>query len=340
MSTPEYGPAGHPPVQLGKIGVLLVNLGSPDAPTPAAVRRYLRQFLSDRRVIELTPILWQPILQGIILNVRPAKSARKYASIWGDVSLPAPLVRITQKQSAGLQGKFGDTVLVDFAMRYGNPAIPARLSWLKAQGCDRILVAPLYPHYCAATTATVVDEANRWLGAQRWQPTMRFLPPYFDDPIYIDAVAQSITVHLEQQPQPDVILASFHGMPRESLDKGDPYHCQAQKTGRLLREKLGLEQDRFRISFQSRFGPKKWLEPYTDTTVAALAQQGIKSLAIVSPGFSADCLETLEEIQMEVAETFRHNGGTDFTYVPCLNDSAVGIEMLRALIARELAGWI
>jgi protoporphyrin/coproporphyrin ferrochelatase len=335
-------PPAHPPVKAQKTGVLLVNLGSPDAPTTSAVRRYLKEFLSDRRVIELTPLLWQPILRGIILNVRPSKSAKKYASVWGDAAQPAPLVRITAAQTAALKNSFGANVIVDFAMRYGNPAIAARLDYMqKEMGCTRILVVPLYPQYSAATTATVVDEVNRWLARQRWQPTVRFLPPYFDDPDYIAAIAGSISTHLASLDwQPDVILASFHGMPRETLDKGDPYHCQSQKTARLVREALGETAERMQITFQSRFGPKEWLQPYTDGTVSALAQKGVKKLALVSPGFAADCLETLEEIQEEVAETFSHNGGEKFTYVPCLNDSPAGVALLEKLVRKELQGWI
>lgn len=335
-------PTGHPKIKNGKIGVLLVNLGSPDAPTASAVRRYLKQFLSDRRVIELSPLLWQPILRGIILNVRPAKSARKYAYVWGDTNQPAPLVRFTQQQTAAVRSGFPDSIVVDYAMRYGNPAITVRLDYLmKDMGCDRILIVPLYPQYSAATTASVVDEVTLWLKRQRWQPTVRFLSPYFEDPTYIGAVAESISSHLSALPwQPDIILASFHGMPKETLDKGDPYHCQAQKTARLVREKLGMAPDRFRITFQSRFGPKAWLQPYTDGTVAELARQGVRHLAIVTPGFASDCLETLEEIQMEVAETFKQNGGTHFTYIPCLNDSPAGISLLQGLIKKELSGWI
>lgn len=320
---------------------MLVNLGSPDAPTKAAVRRYLKQFLSDRRVIELTPLLWQPILQGIILNVRPGKSAAKYASIWGDPTQPAPLVRITAAQSAALQSRFDGPVVVDYAMRYGAPSIPSRLEWLtREQGCDRILVMPMYPQYCAATTATVVDEVNRWLADRRWQPTVRFAPPYHDDPRYIAALAKSVTAHLQTLPQqPDIVLTSFHGMPRETLDKGDPYHCHAQKTGRLLRDALGMAEQDFQITFQSRFLSKPWLQPYTDVTIAALAKSGVKRLAVVCPGFAADCLETLEEIALEAAETFHENGGETFDYIPCLNDSVTGIDMLEQLVRTELSGW-
>jgi protoporphyrin/coproporphyrin ferrochelatase len=338
----SFLPPHHPQARIGKIGVLLVNLGSPDAPTTAAVRRYLAQFLSDRRVIELHPLLWQPILRGIILNVRPKKSAAKYAAIWGDATLPAPLVRITAAQSAGLQAKFSADVIVDYAMRYGAPSIPSRLDDLMTvKGCDRILVVPMYPQYCAATTATVVDEVNRWLGARRWQPAVRVLPPYYDNPAYIDALAESVRTSLQSLPAPpEILLASFHGMPQETLTKGDPYHCHALKTGRVLREALGMTDKTFQITFQSRFLSKPWLQPYTDVTVATLAKSGVKRLAIVCPGFSADCLETLEEIVIEASATFRQNGGEAFDYLPCLNDSVAGMAMLEKLVRAELSGWI
>jgi protoporphyrin/coproporphyrin ferrochelatase len=339
--TPSLLPPRHPPVAIGRIGVLLVNLGSPDAPTKSAVRKYLKQFLSDRRVIELSPLLWQPILRGIILNVRPGKSAAKYASVWRADGQTAPLVRTTAAQASALQRRFTDRIVVDYAMRYGSPSIFSRLENLtEEKGCNRLLIVPMYPQYCAATTATVVDEVNRWLAARRWQPTLRFLPPYHDNPAYISALAHQITEHLRAMPwQPEIVLASFHGMPQESLNKGDPYHCHAQKTGRLLQEKMSWAKEAFRVTFQSRFGPKKWLQPYTDGTVEALARQGIKRLAIVCPGFAADCLETLEEIAIEVAGTFTRHGGENFTYIPCLNDSPAGVDLLESLVRTELGGW-
>ncbi len=334
-------PPAHPTIMRGKVGVLLVNLGSPDAPTRSAVRRYLAQFLSDRRVIEASPLIWQPILQGIILNVRPAKSAAKYASVWGDPAQPAPLVRITAAQAAAVQQALGTQFEVVHAMRYGNPALPAMLDELfKQRGCDRILIAPLYPQYCAATTASIVDEVNRWQAKLRWQPALRFLPPYFDQPDYIAAVAQSLDAHIAQLAwTPDRILLSFHGMPAETLGKGDPYHCHAQKTTRLVREALDDRADKVHMTFQSRFGPKKWLEPYTDAAMRSYPAAGIKNLVVQSPGFAADCLETLEEIAMEARETFLHAGGDNFSYVPCLNDSPRGIDMLAAVLRTELAGW-
>jgi protoporphyrin/coproporphyrin ferrochelatase len=337
-----HTPSGHPAVKPKKIGVLLVNLGSPDAPTPSAVRRYLKQFLSDRRVIELSPLLWQPILRGIILNTRPAKSAKKYASVWGKVGTLAPLVQITSQQATALQNEFGENAVVRFAMRYGNPAIPDQLNHLfYEQGCDRILIAPLYPQYCAATTASIVDEVSRWQAKQRWQPALRYLPPYYDSPVYISAITDSLREHIAALPwAPDRIMLSFHGMPRETLDKGDPYQCQSQKTARLVRESLGHDAPPLQITFQSRFGPKKWLEPYTDKTLEDLAASGTKNIVLQSPGFAADCLETLEEIAMEAKETFLHAGADNFSYVPCLNDSLRGIEMLQTLIRNELKGWL
>jgi ferrochelatase len=329
-------PAGHPPVSGARVGVLIVNLGSPDAPTRAAVRRYLGQFLSDPRVIEIPPLVWQPILKGIILNTRPAKSAALYASIWDRARDRSPLVAITADQAAAL-GKLMPDVTVDYAMRYGKPAITERLRAMHAAGCTRILVAPLYPQYSAATTATVVDAVGACLHRMRWQPSLRFLPPYHDDAGYIGAVAASVRRHLDGLDfEPELIVASFHGMPARTLRLGDPYHCQARKTARLLAEALGRD---VRIAFQSRFGRAKWLEPYFDHMLEALPGEGVGKLAVVAPGFAADCLETLEEIAIRGREAFMHAGGTHFAYVPSLNASAQGIEMMQHLIARELAGW-
>jgi ferrochelatase len=329
-------PSGHPAVRQRKIGVLLINLGTPDAPDAPAVRRYLKQFLSDRRVVEIPALFWQPILRGIILNTRPKKSAHAYGQVWGEEG--SPLAAITARQAAKLKGRWGDDVVVDYAMRYGNPAIPTALAAMKDAGCERILVAPLYPQFCAATTATANDAAFAALIAMRWQPALRTLPPYHDDPLYIDALAASVADSLANLSfKPDTILASFHGMPKRTLQLGDPYHCHCQKTARLLSEKLGRP---LTITFQSRFGPAKWLEPATDLTLAALPAQGVKKVAIVSPGFSADCLETLEELDIRGRETFIEAGGTDFAYLPCLNDSAPGMNMLERIVARELQGWV
>jgi ferrochelatase len=326
----------HPNIPPSRIGVLLVNLGTPDAATPKAVRRYLAEFLSDRRVVEIPRIVWQPILRGIILNVRPARSAHAYQTIWTEAG--SPLAAITRAQAQALDPEMGDAITVDYAMRYGNPAIGEKLTAMKSAGCDRILIAPLYPQYCAATTATVVDAVGASLAGMRWQPAIRILPPYYDDPAYIAALSQSIETGLAGLDyDPDLLLASFHGMPTRTLKLGDPYHCHCQKTARLLAESLGRD---VRISFQSRFGRAKWLEPGTDTVLAALPDQGVRSIAVVAPGFAADCLETLEEIAIRGRETFLSAGGEKFGYLPCLNESFPGMEMLSTIIRRELAGWV
>lgn len=329
-------PAGHPTVQHGRVGVLLINLGTPDAPEPAAVRRYLAEFLSDRRVIEIPPIAWQPILRGIILNTRPKKSAHAYQQVWTEHG--SPLAYFTRKKAERLQGAFGPDVIVDWAMRYGNPSISDRLTAMKDAGCERILIAPMYPQYCGATTATANDKAFQVLAGMRWQPAIRTLPPYHDDPAYIDALKGSIERDVAALDfAPDLILASFHGMPQRTLDLGDPYHCHCRKTGRLLGDALGRE---VAISFQSRFGRAKWLEPATDAVLAALPAKGVKKVAVVAPGFSVDCLETLEELAIRGKQTFLDAGGTDFAYIPCLNDSDEGLGLLRILFSRELEGWI
>lgn len=328
-------PSDHPPVAASKVGLLLVNLGTPDAPEKGAVKRYLGEFLSDRRVVEIPPLVWQPILRGIILNTRPAKSAEAYKLVWMDDG--SPLAVYTKRQAEALSGKWAN-VHVDWAMRYGNPSVASRLQAMKEAGCNRILVAPLYPQYSGATTASVHDAVFAALGDMRWQPAIRILPPYHDDPDYIDALA----ANLEQQLgaldfTPDAIVASFHGMPQRTLELGDPYHCHCQKTARLLSEKMGKE---LTIAFQSRFGRAKWLEPATDTILEAMPEQGIKKVAIFAPGFSSDCLETLEELAIRGQEQFTEAGGEQLAYLPCLNDSAVGVAMLETLIGRELAGWV
>ncbi len=329
-------PADHPKIPPARIGVLLVNLGTPDAPDPGAVKRYLGEFLSDRRVVEIPPLLWQPILRGIILRTRPKKSAHAYSQVWREDG--SPLAAITKAQARGLEGAFGPGVTVLHAMRYGKPSVGEQVTALKAQGCERILIAPLYPQYCAATTATANDVAFAALMAMRWQPALRTLPPYYDDPAYIDALKTSVEEGLAGLDfVPDAVIASFHGMPQRTLELGDPYHCHCRKTGRLLGEALGRE---LIVTFQSRFGRAKWLEPATDTTLEALPAKGIRRVAIVAPGFSADCLETLEELAIRGRESFLESGGTDFAYLPCLNDSATGMGLLRHLIGRELAGWV
>jgi len=333
-------PPDHPAVPSRRIGVLLVNLGTPDAPEAGAVRRYLGEFLSDRRVVEIPQIVWQPILRGIILRTRPKKSAHAYSLIWREDG--SPLAAITREQARALEGAFGPQVIVDHAMRYGRPAIADRLRALKDQGCDRILLAPLYPQYCAATTATANDAGFAALAAMRWQPALRTLPPYHDDPDYIAALKTSVEASLAALDfAPDAVIASFHGMPERTLHLGDPYHCHCRKTARLLgealKETLGARE--LIVTFQSRFGRAKWLEPATDTVLTALPAKGIRRIAIVAPGFSADCLETLEELAIRGRDTFLAAGGTDFAYLPCLNAGETGIEMLKKIVGRELAGW-
>ncbi len=328
-------PSGHPSVAAPRTGILLINLGTPDAPDASSVRRYLAEFLSDRRVVEIPQLLWQPILRGIVLTTRPKKSAHAYAQVWTDEG--SPLAAITRAQSEALQAALGETVRLAHAMRYGKPAIGAAIDALMAEGCRRILVAPLYPQYCAATTATVVDAVGAHLKTLRWQPTLRFLPPYHDDAAYLEALKTSVETGLARLDfAPDVLLASFHGMPERTLHLGDPYHCQCQKTARLLTEALGRPVD---IAFQSRFGRAKWLEPATDARLEELGREG-RSVAIFAPGFSADCLETLEELAIRGKEQFEAAGGRQFAYLPCLNAGVPGVTMLEALVRRELAGWL
>ncbi len=328
-------PADHPPVAAPKVGVLLINLGTPQAPEPGAVKLYLREFLSDPRVVEIPQLVWQPILRGIILNRRPRKSAHAYRQVWTEEG--SPLAVITQRQAKALDGALGESVIVDHAMRYGKPAIAERIDALKAAGCDRILLAPLYPQYCAATTATALDEAFRHLRHMRWVPAVRTLPSYHDDPAYIEALKVELEAGLAALDfAPQTLIASFHGMPARTLALGDPYHCHCQKTARLLAEASGRE---LIVAFQSRFGRAKWLEPATDTVLAGLPAKGVTKVAIFAPGFAADCLETLEELAIRGRDTFLAAGGTDFAYLPCLNDGGPGMAMLRALIGRELEGW-
>lgn len=336
-------PADHPVAASGRIGVLLVNLGTPDAPTYWPMRRYLKEFLSDRRVIEVSRLLWWPLLNGIILTTRPGKSGAKYASIWDKAENASPLLVITRRQTEKLAETFAadSRLTVDFAMRYGNPSIASRIDALRAKGCDRILIVPLYPQYAAATSATVCDKAFEHLMTLRWQPAVRIAPQWHDDPVYIEALASSVRQSLAKLDfEPEVLLASFHGVPKNYLIQGDPYYCFAMKTGRLLREALGFSEDRFKITFQSRFGKEEWLKPYTDETVEGLAKSGVKRLAIVAPGFVADCLETLEELGEENKEIFQHNGGERFAYLPCLNDSPEGQRVLEHVVGRELQGWV
>nr|WP_248310823.1 ferrochelatase [Bosea vaviloviae] len=338
-------PADHPPIRNGRIGVLMMNLGTPEGTSYWPMRAYLREFLSDRRVIETSRWLWWPLLNLVILTTRPGRKGKDYASIWNKERDEGPLKTITRSQTeqlaARLAPELGDRVVFDWAMRYGLPDVKSRLEALLAQGCDRILMVPLYPQYAAPTSATACDQAFRALMTMRWQPAVRVVPPYHDDPAYIKALAASMRASLAKLDfEPEVILCSFHGMPKEYLLKGDPYHCHCAKTWRLLREELGFSRERFRLTFQSRFGPDEWLQPYTDETVKALAASGTKSLAIVAPGFSADCLETLEELDVENREFFMHGGGEKFAYLPCLNDSVEGVDAIEAVVRRELMGWV
>jgi len=338
-------PADHPPVKSGRVGVLLLNLGTPEATDYWSMRRYLKEFLSDRRVIETSRLIWWPVLNLIILTTRPGRKGRDYETIWNKERNEGPLKTITRAQAEKLtdhlRGMAGDKVSVDWAMRYGNPPVRERIHALLEQGCDRILLVPLYPQYSAATSATACDQAFRALMEMRWQPAIRVSPPYHDDPVYIDAVVSSMKRDLAKLTfEPDVILVSFHGVPKEYLLKGDPYHCHCVKTWRLMREAFGWPADRFRMSFQSRFGTAEWLQPYTDETVKSLAASGIKRMAIVAPGFSADCLETLEELNGENREIFLHHGGQDFAYLPCLNDSDEGMRVINHIVERELQGWL
>jgi ferrochelatase len=329
-------PSDHPAIPPRKIGVLLINLGTPDAPDAPAVRRYLAEFLSDRRVVEIPRAIWKPILHGIVLRTRPAKSAHAYSQVWTEEG--SPLAAITRRQAVKLQERLGDAALVDWAMRYGNPGIADRLTAMKDAGCERILVAPLYPQYCAATTATANDLAFLTLAGMRWQPALRTLPPYHDSSDYIDALQRDIEAQLAALDfTPQRLLLSYHGMPERTLRKGDPYHCHCRKTARLLGKRLSIEVD---TSFQSRFGRDKWLEPATDEVLKAYPAQGITRLAIAAPGFSADCLETIEELGIRGKEEFEGAGGTHFARLDCLNDREVGMIMLEALVRRELAGWI
>jgi ferrochelatase len=333
----------HPPVKHGKVGVLLVNLGTPDGTDYTSMRRYLKEFLTDKRVIEWPRIAWYPILFGIVLNTRPGKVGKAYETIWNKEKNESFLRTYTRSQAELMAEALKDhsEVVVDWAMRYGQPSIASRMEYLQKEGCERILVFPLYPQYAAATTATVNDKAFETLLKMRWQPALRTVPPYHDDPTYIDALAVSIEKHLATLDwEPEKVLTSFHGIPKSYFEKGDPYYCQCQKTARLLRERLGWSSDRLVVTFQSRFGPEEWLQPYTDKTVEKLAQEGVKRIAVLNPGFVSDCLETLEEIAEEAADSFLHNGGEKFAHIPCLNDSPEGMKVLEKIVRRELSGWV
>ena len=340
-----HAPADHPSVARAKTGVILSNLGTPDATDYWSMRRYLNEFLSDRRVIDYSPWLWQPLLQLIILSKRPFSSGEAYRGIWNEADDESPLLTTTRKQAEGVaarvQAAWGDDVVVDFCMRYGNPSTRDVIERMKDQGCERILFFPLYPQYSAPTTATACDQAFRVLMKMNWQPSIRTVPAYYDHPLYIEALAKSVEdTYASLETRPDILVTSYHGVPTRYLMEGDPYHCQCQKTTRLLRERLGWDETEIITTFQSKFGPEEWLQPYTVEEVARQAEAGNKKLAIMAPAFSSDCVETLEEINEEIKESFEEAGGEDFTYIACLNDSAAHIDMMMDIIGTELGGWV
>ena len=338
-------PADHPAVPPARIGILLANLGTPDSYDYWSMRRYLNEFLSDKRVVDYSAWLWQPLLQLVILSKRPFTSGANYKLIWNHEKNESPLLTITRDQTAGiaatLRERHGDRVMVDFCMRYGNPSTQSRVRAMVEAGCERILFFPLYPHYAGATSATANDQFFRALMMEKRQPAVRTVPEYFAHPAYIDALAQSVErAYAQLDHVPEVLVASYHGMPKRYLMQGDPYHCQCAKTSRLLRERLGWAKGSIDTTFQSVFGPEEWLKPYTVEHVAELARRGVRRIAVIAPAFSADCIETLEEINGEIREAFEHAGGESFTYIPCLNDDAAHIEALCAVIDSNLAGWI
>ena len=342
---PTHAEQDHPKVKKPKVGILLSNLGTPDNYDYWSMRRYLGEFLSDRRVIDYSPWLWQPLLQLIILTKRPFSSGAAYKSIWNEEANESPLLTITKAQTAkikiAMQARYGDDVMVDFCMRYGNPSTKSKVREMTEAGCRKILFFPLYPQYAGATSATANDEFFRALLEETWQPTARTVQPYFDDPVYIDALAQSIEkAYAGLEKRPDLLICSYHGVPKRYLMQGDPYHCHCQKTTRLLKERLGWDDTEIKTTFQSKFGPEEWLQPYTVKEVARLAEAGTKNIAVCAPAFSADCIETLEEINEEIFESFEHAGGKDFTYIPCLNDDDVHIKALGTVIERNLQGWL
>jgi ferrochelatase len=332
-----------PPFKVGKVGVLLINLGTPEGTSYWPMRRYLKEFLSDRRVIEVNPVLWWVLLNGIILSTRPKKSGHAYEQIWNKDLNESPLKTITRSQAEKLAQRLSDipNVIVDWGMRYGLPPTKERIQALKDQGCDRILLFPLYPQYSASTTATALDKAYDALKSMRWQPAIRTVPPYFDDPAHIEALAQSLERHLATLGwEPDVILASFHGLPKDYFMAGDPYHCHCMKTARLLGERMKLPREKLQVVFQSRFGKAEWLQPYAQQTVEGLPAKGVKKLLMITPGFASDCVETLEEVAIGLKETFEEAGGEKFSVVPCLNDSDPSIVMMESIVRNELQGWI
>jgi len=326
----------HPPVKFGKTGVLIINLGTPDSTSWIDIRKYLREFLSDRRVIEVNPLIWQIILNVFILNFRPSKTAKAYKEIWMKEENMSPLLYYTKKQSEKISKSISkENIIIDFAMRYGNPGIKSKIHKLHEIGCENLVILPLYPQYAAATTATVCDEVYRALIKMRWQPSLKIIPHYESDPLYIDALVNSINKKLNETTwKPDLIIASYHGIPKKYFDKGDPYHCYCHKTTRLISEKFN--SIKIKTTFQSRFGPQEWLQPYTDKTLENLPKEGIKNVLTICPGFASDCVETLEEIQIQAKESFLNSGGENFDMVPCLNDNDDHILLLKSLIERNI----
>lgn len=336
-------PPEHPEVRIHKVGVLLINLGTPDGTDFRSMRRYLQEFLTDSRVIEWPKALWYPILYGIVLNTRPGRVGKAYEEIWNKELDESYLRTYTRSQAEKLGQSLADhsNIVVDWAMRYGNPSIDSRMKALREQGCDRIVAFPLYPHYSATTTATVNDKVFESLQKTRFMPALRTVPSYHDEPVYIEALARSIEAHLAGLDfEPERVIASYHGIPQSYFKRGDPYHCHCHKTTRLLQKRLGWQDGRLMTCFQSRFGPEEWLQPYTDKTLEALPGQGVKSVAVFNPGFVSDCLETLEEIAGEGHEIFEEAGGENFTYIPCLNDSTEGMAVIETMVRRELQGWL
>lgn len=343
---PVHATADHPKIMPSKVGVLVANLGTPDGTDYWSMRRYLNEFLSDKRVVDYSAWLWQPLLQLVILTTRPSRSGANYRSIWNEVDDESPLLTITKQQTAAIKKtmamRYGDDVVVNFCMRYGNPSTKSTVQEMIAAGCTKILFFPLYPHYAGPTSATANDQFFRVLMGEKWQPIARVVAPYFEDPAYIDALAQSIeTAYAKVNKKPKILICSYHGMPQRYLKEGDPYHCQCQKTTRLLKDRLGWNDTQIKTTFQSVFGPEKWLMPYTVKEVARLAaEEGVKSIAVCAPAFSADCIETLEEINEEIKESFEEAGGEDFMYIPCLNDDPAHISALCGIIDENLTGWV
>ncbi|NNU15721.1 ferrochelatase [Parvularcula sp. ZS-1/3] len=335
---PAHAPAEHPPVALGKVGVLLINLGTPEALTTGAVRKYLAEFLSDRRVVDYPALVWQPVLRGIILNTRPAKTKKAYAEIWDQETGESPLRRYTREQAEKLAARMPEGVHVDWAMRYGVPGTAETLDRMQAAGCDRILLVPLYPQYSATTTGTACDAAYAWAMKKPWMPAFRTMPAFHDDDGLIEALADTCRRHTDETTER--VILSFHGLPERYFKQGDPYHCHCQKTARLMREKLGWTTEFAPLAFQSKFGPETWLGPSTEDLVEEAAKEGLKNIAVITPGFVSDCIETLEEVGLGLAETFEEHGGESLKAIPCLNSSDAFIDLLERLCLRELQGWV